>query len=100
VAIPLVFTSLITGMGGVKSVTELKTIGRNTLLIFLATASIATIIGLGIAFVISPGHRIETLAVDNNTAEKISSLEKGSAATAQTPSDFLSSLVPDNFIHT
>lgn len=100
VAIPLVFTSLITGMGGVKSVTELKTIGRNTLLIFLATGSIATIIGLGIAFVISPGQRIETLAVDNNTAEKISSLEKGSAATAQTPSDFLSSLVPDNFMHT
>jgi proton glutamate symport protein len=100
VAIPLVFTSLLTGMGSIKSMGELKSIGKNTLVIFFITGSIATVIGLSIAYLIKPGHKIEHLSVSASDADKIASFQKGSGEAAQTASDFFANLVPDNFIHT
>ncbi len=97
VAVPLVFSSLIVGMGSLKSVSELKAIGKHTFLIFLTTLVSATIIGLSLAYIISPGRRIEHLAIDQATSEKISSLQQTN------PSDSfmetLSNTIPDNMVN-
>ncbi len=97
VAVPLVFSSLIVGMGGLKSVSELKKIGKYTLFIFLTTLVSATVIGLSLAYLISPGQKIETLAVDKAASEKIAALQQ--ADSSDTFTGALAKIVPDNMIH-
>jgi len=97
VAVPLVFSSLIVGMGGLKSVSELKKIGKYTLFIFLTTLVSATVIGLSLAYLISPGQRIETLAVDKAASEKIAALQQ--ADSSDTFTGALAKIVPDNMVH-
>jgi proton glutamate symport protein len=96
VAVPLVFTSLIIGMGSLTSISELKAIGKHTFLIFLTTLVSATIIGLSLAYVISPGRRIEHLAVDQASSEKIASLQK--TESSDSFSEMLSATIPDNMV--
>ncbi|MDB5256042.1 MAG: gltP [Chitinophagaceae bacterium] len=97
VAVPLVFSSLIVGMGSLKSISELKAIGKHTFLIFLTTLVSATIIGLSLAYLISPGHKIEHLAVDQAAAEKITALQQ--TESSDTFTGALSNIVPDNMVH-
>lgn len=97
VAVPLVFSSLIVGMGSLKSISELKAIGKHTFLIFLATLVSATIIGLSLAYLISPGHKIEHLAVDKASAEKITALQQ--TESTETFTGALANIVPDNMVH-
>ena len=96
VAVPLVFTSLIVGMGSLQSIKELKAIGKHTFLIFLTTLVSATIIGLSLAYLISPGHRIDHLAVDQAAAEKISAIQKTESSDSFT--ELLATTVPDNMV--
>ncbi|MDB5274641.1 MAG: gltP [Chitinophagaceae bacterium] len=97
VAVPLVFSSLIVGMGSLKSVSELKSIGKHTFLIFLTTLVSATIVGLSLAYLISPGHKIEHLAVDQAAAEKIAALQQ--TESSDTLIGAFSNLLPDNMLH-
>jgi proton glutamate symport protein len=96
VAVPLVFSSLIIGMGSLKSVSELKTIGKHTFLIFLTTLVSATIIGLSLAYLISPGHKIDHLAVDQAASEKITALQQ--TESSDTFTGALANLIPDNMV--
>lgn len=96
VAVPLVFSSLIVGMGGLKSISELKAIGKRTFLIFLTTLVSATIVGLSLAYLISPGHRIEHLAVDQASADKITALQQ--AKSSDTFTGALANAIPDNMV--
>lgn len=97
VAVPLVFSSLIVGMGGLKSVSELKKIGKYTFFIFLTTLVSATVIGLSLAYLISPGSKIETLAVDKAASEKIAALQQSESSDTFTGA--LAKIVPDNMLH-
>ncbi len=97
VAVPLVFSSLIVGMGSLKSIGELKSIGKHTFLIFLTTLVSATIIGLSLAYIISPGHRIEHLAVDQAASEKITALQQAEPSGSFT--ETLANTIPDNIVN-
>jgi proton glutamate symport protein len=97
VAVPLVFTSLIVGMGSLKSIGELKAIGKHTFLIFLTTLVSATVIGLSLAYLISPGHRIEHLALSQAESEKVSALQQTKVSGSFIAS--LSNTVPDNMVN-
>lgn len=96
VAVPLVFSSLIVGMGSLKSIGELKAIGKHTFFIFLTTLVAATVVGLSLAYIISPGHRIEHLAVDQDASEKISALQDHKSSDSFT--ETLSNTIPDNMV--
>jgi proton glutamate symport protein len=98
VAVPLVFSSLIVGMGSLKSVAELKSIGKHTFLIFLTTLVSATIVGLSLAYIISPGRKIEHLAVNQTVSEKISSFQHAEKS-SETFIGAFSTLLPDNMVH-
>ena len=100
IAVPLVFSSLIVGMGGLKSATELKTIGRNTLLVFLTTLVSATLIGTSLAYLIQPGKHImagpltyEAVAFDKSVKENMHKNAEESVI------ETFSSAIPDNIIH-
>jgi proton glutamate symport protein len=97
VAVPLVFSSLIVGMGSLKSVSELKAIGKYTFLIFLTTLVSATIIGLSLAYLISPGHKIDHLAIDQAASEKITALQQ--TESSDTFTGAFANIVPDNMVH-
>ena len=98
VAIPLIFSSLITGMGSLQSISELRILGRNTLLIFLSTGAIATSLGVGLAYFINPGKNLSTSTQSAELQEKVNALQQ-SASESQTISEHLYQLFPDNFAY-
>lgn len=96
VAIPLVFSSLLSGIGNIRSIAELKTLGKHTLLLFLLTGAIATTLGLSIAYLINPGHKIDHMAVSDEASAKINTLQQ--AEQGQTVAGFIQNIVPDNVL--
>ncbi len=58
IAIPMIITSLITGMANLGDVSRLSRLGLQTVMLYLATTVIAISIGLLIANVVKPGDSI------------------------------------------
>lgn len=56
IAVPLVLTSLITGISGLKDISKLSKMGGKTITLYLFTTVIAITIGLLLVNIISPGH--------------------------------------------
>lgn len=57
VVIPLVFASIIRGIAGTEDLEQLKLLGSRSLLYFILTTVVAIVIGIGLAFLIEPGHQ-------------------------------------------
>ncbi len=55
-AVPIVVTSIITGIAGLRDLTELRRLGIFTVIYYLATTSIAIVIGIIVARGIKPGE--------------------------------------------
>lgn len=62
--VPLVFVSLVNGSASMGDVKKLGRIGGKTLAFYLATTSVAIVIGLAMAFIISPGIGLDMGAID------------------------------------
>lgn len=58
VAVPLIITSLITGIGGLKDVSKLSILGKKTIGLFLFTTVMAILIGLSVANFVKPGNNL------------------------------------------
>ncbi|MBZ0153411.1 MAG: dicarboxylate/amino acid:cation symporter [Planctomycetes bacterium] len=58
VVVPIVFSSLFLGVAGLGSVQKLGSLGSRTLLWFLGTTALATVIGIVLVRVIEPGKRV------------------------------------------
>ncbi|MBL8730802.1 MAG: dicarboxylate/amino acid:cation symporter [Planctomycetes bacterium] len=58
VVVPIVFSSLFLGVAGLGSVQKLGSLGSRTLLWFLGTTALATLIGIVLVRVIEPGKRV------------------------------------------
>lgn len=58
IALPLVIASLIVGVANLGDVTKLSRIGGKTVALYLATTMIAVTVGLVMANVLRPGHRL------------------------------------------
>lgn len=87
IIVPLVLATLIIGVASIGDIKSLGRIGSKTIAYYLITTAIAILIGLGIAFIISPG---EGLSLDVETTPEVQINE--SEGIVQT---FLN-IVPDN----
>jgi len=64
VVVPLVFVSLVNGAASMGDIKKLGRVGGKTLAFYLVTTAIAIVIGLVLAFVISPGVGLDMGAID------------------------------------
>lgn len=58
IAIPLIITSLITGIANLKDLTQLSSMGSKTFVIYMITTLIALAVGLGVVNSIRPGDYV------------------------------------------
>ncbi len=101
IAVPLVLSSLITGVASLSDLKKLSRIGGKTLAIYIGTTVVAVTIGLVLVNVLQPGanvppdmrDRIQTLY-----QEDIQSRTQQAAAVQQRgPLDPIQDMVPENF---
>ncbi len=60
IVIPLVFASIIRGLAAGGNLEQLRQMGLRVVLFFVVTTAIATIIGIGLAQLIQPGHYLDS----------------------------------------
>lgn len=93
VVIPLVFASVIRGLGASDDMAQLKALGSRASLYFLATTTVAIVLGLGTAMLIRPGRFIDPASVGQLAGPDLSTA--GGAASTSVP-DAIVGLIPQN----
>ncbi|HDP74462.1 MAG TPA: dicarboxylate/amino acid:cation symporter [Bacteroidales bacterium] len=102
IAMPLIFASLVSGVGGLSNVSSLSKLGIKTISLYIVTTMIAVSIGLLLVSVIRPGSYV-------SEAKRVELLEKYSfdlakrqqaaeGFTHQSPLQFLVDIVPENVV--
>jgi DAACS family dicarboxylate/amino acid:cation (Na+ or H+) symporter len=101
VVVPVVFCSLFLGVAGLGSVAKIGSLGGRALGWFLATTSLAAVLGLTLVSMVQPGRRVAPeIAAKvkaeymDKAAEKIAEGQKGKGFSLDT----LVEIVPDNVI--
>jgi Na+/H+-dicarboxylate symporter len=101
IAVPLVLASLIVGVASLSDLSKLSRIGGKTIGIYLATTTVALVIGLTLVNLIEPGATVpeETSRAlqeryADATAERV---DAAAAAQDRGPLQPLIDMVPDNF---
>ena len=94
IMIPLIFTSIITGIVG-NSSENLKTIGLRLLLYFVFTTTIAIVIGLVITLILKPGQYIFELGGFPNSGESQITPDEQTDLIENIP-NAISNLIPNN----
>jgi len=101
-AIPLIITSIISGIAGLKDINKLGRIGGRTLMLFTVTCLTSTILGVTLASTFQPGAAIpektknELLASYQNKATGLVDRAQQSAGSAV---DMITEMVPNNIFH-
>jgi Na+/H+-dicarboxylate symporter len=90
VIIPLIFTSLVSGIASLGDARSVGRIGVRTLVYYTMTTTLAIAVGLTLVNIIRPGHGLEL----GGTGE----LPEGFVTSTQSLPDFLMRLVPDNVV--
>lgn len=100
IAVPLVFTSLISGIGGLGNITSLSKLGGRTFLTYIGTTILAISIGIILVLTIRPGEVInqETQERLKTAYSSTAEVTAQNAATIddQSPLQFLVDMVPEN----
>lgn len=102
IAIPLIVTSLVTGIANLRGMTQFSSMGKKTLLIYLSTTVLALSVGLIIVNIVSPGGFVST----ETRTELINSFggDAGDAVVNadelrdRGPLQFLVDMVPENIL--
>lgn len=98
IMIPLIFASIIQGITANESLEQLKKMGLNVTLYFIASTAIAVTIGTSIAYLISPGKYFDAGALGGaDTVPETATA--GGVQTLPTFKDvpaYISNLLPDN----
>ena len=102
IAVPLVLASLITGVASLSDLRKLSRIGGKTIAIYLATTTVAVVLGLVVVNVMQPGHFIppglrDQLMASYSTVATDKAAAAGATVEARGPLQFLVDMVPDNF---
>ncbi len=101
IAVPLVLSSLITGVASLSDLKSLSRIGGKTIFIYLATTALAVTVGLLIVNVLEPGKRVPEQVraeLSEQFAEDVGEREAAAEAAAERgPLQFLVDMMPDNF---
>lgn len=101
IAIPVIFTSIITGLSGFTDIKKVSRMGFKTVAIYLSTTVIAVTIGLLLVNISKPGDKISDDMKQKNALE-YADKTSGSIDRAQSissnkgPLQFLVDMVPDN----
>jgi hypothetical protein len=90
IIIPLIFTSLVSGISSLGSARSVGRVGIRTMIYYTVSTTLAIIVGLILVNFIRPGDHL-----DFGRSE---GLPEGIAATSQTLPDFLLRMVPDNIV--
>lgn len=103
IAVPLVFFSLIKGVTGLKDITRFSKLGGKTILLYVATSSLAVIIGLSAGLFVKPGNMVNQEAVAHIQTEYHAFAEQKEAeaqehSEGKGPLAFLDEVVPSNFV--
>ncbi|MCH9685816.1 MAG: dicarboxylate/amino acid:cation symporter [Deltaproteobacteria bacterium] len=99
IVVPLVFASVVRGLTASESVEQLRRMGLRALAFFLATTVVATVVGIGLAFLLRPGRTIDAdaltreLGSDSAAREAIRVVDLPSLS--EVP-QVLTNLLPDN----
>ena len=102
IAVPLVFVSLIKGIGGLSDISKLSRIGIKTISLYIVTTVIAISIGLLLVNFIKPGKTFpeektaELQKLYGQTLEEKHQVAK--SVKEESPLQFLVEMVPDNII--
>jgi proton glutamate symport protein len=94
--VPLVFSSLITGIISLGSVSMLRQMGGKTLIYFLITTTIAAVLGLTLALVIEPGNGFVMHAAADSAVQSPMSISEMIAQII--PSDFVGFMSGQNML--
>ncbi len=101
IAVPLVLTSLISGVASLSDLRKLSRIGGKTIVIYLATTTISVTLGLLIVNTVRPGHQLPPELRDRlqATYQKDASTSTGLAEQTRErgPLQLLVDIVPENF---
>ncbi len=101
IAVPLIITSLITGIANLKDLTQLSSMGSKTFVIYMVTTLIALAVGLGVVNSIRPGDYVseETRMEMQSQYEGVAdaAVERAEAVAADRgPLQPLVDIVPEN----
>ena len=101
IAVPLVLSSLITGVASLSDLKKLSRIGGKTIAIYVGTTTVAVTIGLVSVNIIQPGSKVpdQMKAELQETYKKDAALKSGSAQNIKTrgPLQPIVDMVPSNF---
>ena len=104
IAVPLIIASLIKGISDLKDISKFKNIGLRTIGIYMATTTVAIILGLVLVNLIAPGDGVSEETIEKLTATYANDsgvtakLEEASRQKESGPLKFLEDMVPDNAI--
>ncbi|MFT5031552.1 MAG: proton glutamate symport protein, partial [Candidatus Binatia bacterium] len=101
IAVPLVLTSLITGVASLSDVKKLSRMGGKTIAIYVGTTAVAVVIGLLVVNIVNPGEKLAP-ETREKLAEDYKEVADARADTAKEVKDRpalqpLVDMVPDNF---
>ncbi len=102
IAIPLIFVSLVKGIGSMNDLKRLSKLGLKTISLYLATTFFAVSLGLTVVSIVKPGSvftktESETYRQKYIQNSTVTSNYKLADETKQSPMDFISNLIPENF---
>ena len=101
IAVPLVLSSLITGVASLSDLKKLSRIGGKTIAIYVGTTAVAVTIGLISVNIIQPGDRVPDQMKEKlqKTYEKDATIKSGSAQNIKDrgPLQPVVDMVPNNF---
>ncbi len=101
IAVPLIFFSLVQGIGSLQDISKLSRMGLKTLMLYIVSTVIAITVGLGMVNLIRPGSnfpedkKAEFQLIYGNDAESKIEIAHSSE---DGPLQFLVDIVPDNII--
>lgn len=92
---PIIFLTVVTGIGSMGDVKKVGKIGGKALLYFEIVSTLALIIGIVVALIIKPGHGLDTSSAGD---ADISQYTTAAAEQEHGIGAFISGIIPDNFI--
>lgn len=101
-AIPLIITSIISGIAGLRDINKLGRIGGRTLMLFTFTCLTSTLLGVSLASIFTPGAAIPEKTKSElltSYQEKTAGLIDKAQHSTNGAMDMITEMVPNNIFH-
>ncbi len=103
IAIPLIFVSLLKGIGSMNDLKKLSKLGLRTITLYLATTFFAVSLGLIVVSAVKPGSVFTQTESDQYRQKYIQNTDKTpinqpAEENNRNPMNFISDLIPENFV--